>query len=239
MPEPITADPPVTDDRAEFIRQFEQPLQPTPSDVPASSTKPPVVEEFADKLLHPLRTSEVVCGVTSIFLWLIFFLAGVVVETRSQRELISENAVVSTWEMLSIWFILLTSYTVTNIAILACLAAVIGKFSRRSLSYETASIQRLPLAQIATVHDVAVLYSVAVARGFVVYLLLVGGLILMTTPVVTDSSPTEYIKMAGAISIMAFMAGYDTEIFKRVLDRISAFSSEPKDKSPSEAKDKS
>ena len=236
MPEPTTANPPDTDERADFVQQFEQPSPTTPSAKLASPTAPLSVEIStdkeisADKLLHPLRFVEVVFGVTTIFLWLCFLLAGIVVATRPYREMISENTAVSTWELVSAWGILLTCYTVTNIAILSCCAGVIGKFSRRSLAYETASLNGLTPAPIATFREVLVLYSVAIARGFVIYLMLTGGLILLTTSAVTSSTPEEYIKLAGTVSILAFMAGYDAEIFKRALDRISAFSSEGKRK---------
>jgi hypothetical protein len=230
MPEPTTANPPGTDERADFVQQFELPSPLTPTAVLAGPNAPPSVETMADKLLHPLRSSEVVFGVTTIFLWLCLFLVGIVVETASLRASIAENTIASGWELVSVWFVLLTCYTVTNIGILACLCAVIGKFSRRSLAYESASLNGLKPAPIASFRDVLVLYSVAIARGFVIYLLLIGGLILLTTPVVTDSSPEEYIKIAGTVSILAFMAGYDAEVFKRAIDRVTAFSSEGKGK---------
>ncbi len=226
MSEVVTANPPATEEHADNIRKSDQPSAVAPEDF----TVRPVAESLAERQLHPLRSSEVVFGVVTIFLWLCFFLAGIVVETRSVRHAVSSSGKLTPSEMLGIWFILLTSYTVTNIAILACLAGVIGKFSRRSLSYEVASLSQLRAAPIATFREVSVLYSVAIARGFVIYLLMIGGLILLTTPVVTDSSPEEYIKVAGTVSILAFMAGYDAEIFKRALDRISTFSSDPKTK---------
>lgn len=229
MSEPTTANPPGTDERADFVQQFELPAPVAPAAVLASPNTPPV-ETMAEKLLHPLRSSEVVFGVTTIFLWMCFFLVGIVVETASLRAAVAENTFVTTGEMVGVWFILLTCYTVTNIGILACLSAVIGKFSRRSLSFETASLNGLKAAPIATFGEVLVLYSVAIARGFVIYLLMIGGLILLTTPVVTDSSPEEYIKIAGTVSILAFMAGYDAEVFKRAIDRVTAFSSEGKGK---------
>ena len=230
MPDPTTANPPDTEERADFIRQFEQPTPTAPAPVSTEPTAQAIAEALAEKLLHPLRLSEVVFGVTTIFLWLCLFLAGIVVETKSYREAISNHNSVSTGELVGAWFILLTCYTVTNIALLACCAGVIGKFSRRSLSFETASINGLTPAPIATFREVLVFYSVAIARGFVIYLMLTGGLILLTTSAVTDSSPDEYIKLAGTVSILAFMAGYDAEIFKHALDRISAFSSEGKRK---------
>jgi hypothetical protein len=236
MPEPTTTVTPVTDEREAFVEQFDQPAAATVATAPAAAA--PAVEvataaaiPAGEKFLHPLRASEVVFGVTTIFLWLCFFLVGIVVETESLRTAVAENAIATTGEWVGVWIILLTCYTVTNIAILSCCAGVIGKFSRRSLSYETASLHGLKPAPIAAFREVLVLYAVAIARGFVIYLLLTGGLILLTTPVVTNSSPEEYIKIAGTVSILAFLAGYDAEIFKRALDRVSAFSSEGKGKS--------
>ncbi|MEK6263068.1 MAG: hypothetical protein AABP62_31190, partial [Planctomycetota bacterium] len=153
-----------------------------------------------------------------------------VVETASIREVVTGRHTASMMEGLGAWLILLTSYTVTNFAILSCLAAIIGKFSRRSLSFETASLDGLAPALTPTFREVMVFYSVATTRGFVIYLMLTGGLILLSTTTVTESSPSEYIKLASTISIMAFMAGYDSKVFKQSLDRIATFSVEGKAK---------
>lgn len=229
MPEPTTTVTPVTEEREAFVEQFDRPTPSTVATIAeatsaAAATPTPVATPPAEKFLHPLRASEVVFGVTTIFLWLCFFLVGIVVETESLRTAVAKNGFATTSEWVGVWVILLTCYTVTNIAILACCAGVIGKFSRRSLSYETASLNGLKAVPVASFREVLVLYSVAIARGFVIYLLLTGGLILLTTPVVTNSTPEEYIKVAGTVSILAFMAGYDAEVFKRALDRVSAFS---------------
>lgn len=245
---PIADDRPIADELAAFKQNFDRLTEPTAPAVPTptsgstptnGSTPPPVKPDllelpallaFADKFLHPLRASEVVIGVTTIFAWICLFLAGIVVETESVRELISSRGASTYMELLGAWFILLTSYTVTNYAFLACLAAVIGKFSRRSLAFESASNNGLTRATVAKFGEVMVLYSVAIARGFVIYLMLTGGLLLLSTSTVTKSSVEEYVKLASTISILAFMAGYDAEIFKRAIDRISTFSSEGKTK---------
>lgn len=225
-----TASSSAPDEHADFIQQFDQPHQNAQTVDLASTASSPSAEIAPVKLLYPLRTSEVVIGVSTICLWLCFFLAGIVVGTKPYRELISNGGVDSILEMLGVWTILMTCYTVTNIAILSCLAAIIGKFSRRSLTYESAALHGLASAPVAKFGEVMVFYSVAIARGFVIYLMLTGGLILLTTSAVTESSPEEYIKLAGTVSILAFMAGYDAEVFKRALDRISTFSSEGKSK---------
>ncbi|MEK6260344.1 MAG: hypothetical protein AABP62_17130, partial [Planctomycetota bacterium] len=79
-----TANPAGTDEHTDFIQQFDQPVQITQTTVSASPTISPAVETPADKetstdkFLHPLRASEVVIGVSTIFLWICFFLAGIV-----------------------------------------------------------------------------------------------------------------------------------------------------------------
>ena len=232
MPTATTAaitkeDSSTTDERAEFIQQFDQPAQPvTQTAASVAPTAAPSEELAASKRLHPLPPAEVVIGVSAICLWLCFFLAGIVVETKSLRELVSAGLISSFWELVSVSFILMTCYTVTNLAILSSFAAVIGKFCRRALTYETGTFSGFTPAPTATIGTVMVFYSVAIARGFVIFLMMTGGLILLQTDAVTASTTEEYIKMAGTISILAFMAGYDAEIFKRALDRISAFSTE-------------
>ncbi len=226
-----TANPQDLDKHSEFVQQFDRPTETTRAVVTAGQGAGQVEPDRMEKFLHPLQTMEVVIGVSTIFFWNCFFLAGIVVETASVRATVTERLASSVVEELMAWLTLLTSYTVTNFAILACLAAMIGKFSRRALSFETATLEGLSPAPAATLREVWVFYSVATARGFVIYLALTGGLILLSTSTVTESSIDEYIKLASTISIMAFMAGYDSEVFKRAIDRFAKFSPEVKPKS--------
>jgi hypothetical protein len=235
MLEATSATPSIVDDTDGFHRGFDQPA---PSTLPSTASAPPAVSAdapavaaalvSADKFLHPLRASEVVIGLATIFLWICLFLAGCIIETAPTRNLVSSGGASTLWELVGAWFILLTSYTVTNVAFLACLSAVIGKFAKRSLSFEAASLNGLPRTTIASFGEVMVLYSMSIARGFVIYLTLTGGLILLSTSTVTDSSMDEYVKLASTVSILAFMAGYDAEIFKRAIDRVASFSSDGK-----------
>lgn len=232
MPEPTTTVTPVTDEREAFVQQFDQTAPTTPpTPVPPTVSATPVTTEVpAEKRLHPLRTSEVVFGIASILCWLCFFLAGTVVATQPYRQMIADTTAAPALGLLGAWSIVLTCYTVTNIAFLSCFAAVIGKFCRRSLSYETATINGLTPAPVASFREVLVFYSVAVARGFVIYLMLAAGLIMLTTDAVTNAKQEDYIRLAGTVSVIAFLAGYDAEIFKRALDRIASFSTDGKRK---------
>lgn len=232
MPEPTTTVTPVTDEREAFAQQFDQPTSATaPAAVtPAAPATPATADSLTEKRLHPLRTSEVVFGIASILGWLCFFLAGTVVATAPYRAMIADTSAASAAGLFGAWTVVLTCYTVTNIAFLSCFAAVIGKFSRRSLSYETATIHGLTPAPIASFREVLVFYAVAIARGFVIYLMLAAGLIMLTTDAVTNAKQEEYIRLAGTVSVIAFLAGYDAEIFKRALDRIASLSTDGKRK---------
>ncbi len=176
------------------------------------------------KLLHPLLASEVIFGLVCIGLWLALFTAGTFVATEEFRSAIGKPGATPFGKQVLAWFVVLTCYTFSNAALLSCLASVIGKFSRRSLAYEVASIQQLPSAPEPRLREVLVMYSVAIARGWVIFLMLGAGLLILTTDAIANPKQGDYIRLAGTISVIGFLAGYDADLFKRLLDRVAMLS---------------
>lgn len=182
-----------------------------------SSADPP-------KMLHPLLSTEVVFGMLAIVFWLCFFTAGAFVGTEPYRKALMTPGAATVAVHLKAWFIVLTCYTFTNTAILSCAAGVIGKFCRRSLAYEVATLHGYPRTSEPTIREVLVMYSVAIARGWVIYLMLAAGLLILTSDKMANPEQGDYIRLAGTVSVIGFLAGYDADVFKRALDRVAMFS---------------
>lgn len=104
-------------------------------------------------------------------------------------------------------------YTPTNMAILTLLAGFLGgcvsnvKYTmmdddeRRNLSKEQdAILSETPLA--------------ATMRAFVIYLCLVTGLYAATDDPFKDSTPAQYARLAGSMSLVAFVVGFDPSRIK-------------------------
>jgi hypothetical protein len=59
-------------------------------------------------------------------------------------------------------------------------------------------------------------------RGFVIYLLVVSGLLLVTTEAIAKSDQSQYVRLAATMSVVSFIAGYDSLVFKRALEKVVA-----------------
>ena len=132
------------------------------------------------------------------------------------------------WTYCGAWTVVLTSFTIPNLAFLSCLAAIGGEFCRRAKINEIELEKRIlaydESRESLTYTALVGSYTAAGMRGFVVYLLVIGGLFLIDTDALVAGSAThiqsQYIRMAGMLSVFAFITGYDTAFFRRSLERI-------------------
>jgi hypothetical protein len=203
---------------------FNAPL----SDVAPVKTEPVGKSGLEEPERPPMRSAEVAIGIIAMLLWLLFFTLGTTVNTAPHRAALQSAPDLASW--LGSAGIVFTCYTVTNIALLASLAAATGEFSQRSRSSEfLMSRQSRP---VPALHDVCAYYASASLRGFVVYLLGVSGLLLITTDAIANAQQDQYVRLAGTVSVVAFIAGYDVQVFKRVLERIVSLISREETRKP-------
>ncbi|MGC1275854.1 MAG: hypothetical protein WBC44_19280 [Planctomycetaceae bacterium] len=174
---------------------------------------------------YPVTTAEIAFGVIAVAAWLLFFTSGTVIGTADDREFLDSGDAESMVETLAALFTVLTCYTITNVAFLAGLAAVAGEFSSRSRVSSLASAWTPP-AGAPQLRDVLACYSAAAMRGFVIYLMFIAGLLLVTTEAITTPDQGQYVRLAGTISVLSFVAGYDSEMFRRALDRVVSLMSQ-------------
>lgn len=88
-------------------------------------------------------------------------------------------------------------YTLSNVAILCCLASMIGGICRGS-NY---------LLALAT-------------NGLFIYLVLISGLLLLGTSPFDNLSQAQYTRLAGTSSLFAFVCGYDPGMLSKLVGRI-------------------
>ena len=152
-------------------------------------------------------------------LWIIFFAAGLVIDTSPYRKKMADS---KCWSISSS-LVVLTCYTPTNVAVLCCLAGLLGALgSQVKLGPDSAPQEGFdktnPLLS-------------ALIRGFLVYIVLISGtLILLPDPFpdpsisgsVHDKSNIRelYIRLAGLVSLVSFVVSYNPKIFVTVLKKI-------------------
>lgn len=174
---------------------------------------------------YPVTTAEIAFGVIAVAAWLLFFISGTVIGTADTREFLDSGDAESALEALGALLKILACYTITNVAFLAGLAAVAGEFSFRSRLSSLAATWTSH-ADAPQLRDVLACYSAAAMRGFVIYLMFIAGLLLVTTEAITSPDQGQYVRLAGTISVLSFVAGYDAEMFRRALDRVVSLMSQ-------------
>lgn len=119
-------------------------------------------------------------------------------------------------------------YTPTNLALLCCLSAVLGSIGRRLSEIGPRELageiqggdSSREVKPETSSSDVKIASSLL--RGFCVYLLLISGLIVLTGEPFHTPSQEAYIRLAGAASILAFVAGFRKDFFPSGLKQIGS-----------------
>lgn len=145
-------------------------------------------------------------------LWLVTFAAGLCINSLPYREAIAGNT--WQWELIWAWFVVITCYTPTNIALLAVFAGLLGALGAK------ASLQRDPPAGQVPERDLVNPYLSALIRSFLVYLALLSGVLILIEDPFTTPTPEQYVRLAGFVSVLAFLVNYRIEIFGSMIERL-------------------
>ena len=178
---------------------------------PVSATSPaqiPAVSGIPEPSpFERLAVWEFLVSVVLVLSWIGCFAAGIVVNTQPYRAMLGEPTAIDASLAAGAWFIVVMCYTITNTAFLSCLAAVIGALAARSLA------RGRHKAPLRASFD-------ALMYGFFVYLVVISGLLLFTTEAITNPGQAQYVRLAGVISVVAFLTGYDPTLFRRLIDYV-------------------
>jgi hypothetical protein len=99
-------------------------------------------------------------------------------------------------------------YSPTNMAMLTLTAGFLGGCVSNVVLHtmDEAEREKLPERQLAFLSENPLS---ATMRGFVIYLCLVAGLYVAMDDPFKDSTPGQYARLAGSLSLVAFVVGYD------------------------------
>jgi hypothetical protein len=188
----------------------------TTADAGAASATPSATTP-SSSASHPARQltrNEAVVSILALSAWVILTAAGVAVSTKPYIDLISNaNGKTTMLELVRAWFLVVTCYTFTNIALLCCLSAVIGAIGR------SARIDDVERNDPAT--DLRTLCISGMIRGFFMFIAVLSGTLILSDQKYDDITIEQYLKLAGLVSLLSFAIGYDPHLFVTFFERIS------------------
>lgn len=167
---------------------------------------------------------QIVLSVSALGCWIVLYAVGLLLESIEHRIVLAPNTLEKqlgvagkplfdkaiAGESSQPWsfFVAVFCYTPTNMALLTLVAGFLGGcFSNVVVSsMEEQDVQKLPPRRIAFMCENPLS---ATMRGFVIYLCLVAGLYVAMDDPFKDSTPGQYARLAGSLSLVAFIVGYD------------------------------
>ncbi|MDX2146362.1 MAG: hypothetical protein SFZ23_02470 [Planctomycetota bacterium] len=189
-----------------------------------------------------------IMGAVMTAIWLIIFTLGLSVPSEPFRQTLlqlgSTNALPALSEVVASAFVVLMVYTPTNLLMLCVASALIGCLGRTATSVDDISaalLKRFKMHGVETessrgskftMADAPSAASVtspgwllapavsAVTWGFFIYLVVISGIVVVTGEPFQDTSPDQYLRLAGSTSILAFVVGWRPQILTALVTRI-------------------
>ncbi|MCI0513090.1 hypothetical protein L0128_07765 [candidate division KSB1 bacterium] len=150
-----------------------------------------------------------ILGTVSIISWLLLFVPGLLIASKPYRDAI-EAGVFS----FSNFGMVLVTYTITNVALLCCLASIVGAATRVLVSIkEGENGGGLPKARQGNTETIVAIFA-GLLRGFLIYLFFLAGVYLSTNTPFSATTPEQYARMAGTVSVMSFLVNYEPTFLK-------------------------
>jgi hypothetical protein len=160
-----------------------------------------------------LSVQEVAVSVCSLFGWLALFSGGLIIGTEPYRKALGNpDLQLAFFDLLRHWSIVFTCYTLTNVALLCCFASLLGACGRRA---------KLEVYEEAEESAVGNQYVASLIRGFFIYLVLLSGVLILFDQPFSAPSQQQYLRLAGFVSLLSFLVGYNPHLFARLLARIA------------------
>jgi hypothetical protein len=113
-------------------------------------------------------------------------------------------------------------YTVTNLFFLSCLSSYLGCMASR---WHVGPRSNDDFFSRVSAHR---MYVSAILRGFLLYLLVTSGaLIVSNDAAVNSTSAVQYVRLAGLVSSLGFVVGFDPQIIYRFLKKATDMMNAP------------
>ena len=158
------------------------------------------------------RWDTVLLGFTMI-LWLVVFAAGTIVSSAPYRAQLATFEGDAQQIMKNAGMVLLT-YTLTNVALLCLFASMLGMLGAKAILGPDAEAPNCPPERTCPTNS-------ALLRGFFVYLTLIAGVLVLSERF-AEPSQSEYVRLAGLVSLISFIVNYRPAVCARLLERAAA-----------------
>jgi len=180
--------------------------------------------DFSQPFGKDITSGELASGAVIFLLWTLFFSFGLLVPTSGMRNVLWTGGAESVFKTVGYAFAVATSYTLTNVLFLSCFASILGSLAQR---WEVGEhLEEIP----PNTRCVAPkrIYIAALLRGFFLYLMFISGFLLVSTEnTVIETEFSQYIRIAGMISVVGFIVGYDPNLLLRLMQRILSLANLP------------
>lgn len=156
-------------------------------------------------------------GFAAMFSWVVLFSLGLLINSSYYREALVKKLSAADFFMATI------TYTPTNIAILAISAAfaggcashvAIGEMMKKFGHTNDFSVLELSDSQMYMSENP----FNSMLRGLVVYFAFLAGVYVVATDPFSNTTPQQYAKSAGFLSLVSFVVGYDPTVFRALLN---------------------
>lgn len=169
-----------------------------------------------------LAKRELFSGLIVLASWFCLFLGGILIGTEPHRTSLQNPT--SSAGLIWSWIVICAFWTITNLGLLCCVSAFLGALGKRTrFTSRNDPLNSTIETADPNLRGLDTYYMSAVMRGFGVYILSLGGLLIMATDSLLDPSQAGYVRLAPAMSIVSFYAGYDPSIFEELLHRVNSF----------------
>jgi len=169
-------------------------------------------------------TFRMIIGSCALVLWIICFSAGLLLESIEERAFLAPHAFPNHAakdveaglgiqpQPDSRFFAFVKCalvFTPTNLALLALLAGLLGGCASNILVEDNANKAHADVISRDTLRYLKESPWSAMVRSFIVYLCIIAGLYVVMDDPFRDSSPAQYARLAGAVSVLCLIVGYD------------------------------
>lgn len=146
-----------------------------------------------------------------LIIWLLTFSVGAFVDTNPLRERLELN-----FDFYN-FLLVVSAWIPTNLAILSIMAGMSGALCRSLLRTLEVGVE-----QIRRKNERSRILGGGIA-GLLFYLALMAGAFLLMDAPFETTTKEQYFRVAGVVSLVAFLAGLRPDLLRRIIDRLPGF----------------
>jgi hypothetical protein len=160
-----------------------------------------------------------VIGVLCVVTWVLLFAAGVMIPSGGYRKSLEHSITLGNFLMAGLL------YTYTNVVTLTCISGLLGGICSRITfrdNENAGDLRGQPAASLSiayrTENPLASMF-----RSFVVFLVYIAGVAIGApggAEAFATTTPDQYARVAGLLSLMGFAVGFDPTLFGTLLSKV-------------------